>query len=404
MKKNIVIVGAGPAGLCLARSLEETDLHVTVIEKGAIESFSNPAPDGRDIALTHFSKKSLEKFGAWKHIPTESISTIEEAKVLDGHSPYALHFNCNEINHDTLGYLVPNYQIRKALFEVTANNPKLEFMFNTAVTSVTTDESESLITLSNGETLSAALIVAADSRFSETRRNMGIAAHMHDFGQAAIVCTMEHEIPHQQVAYECFQYGRTLAVLPLHGNKSSIVITAPENMAKTLIDMSPHEFSFDVEQYFNRKFGNMELLGDRHLYPLVAVYARKFVAKRFALIGDAAVGMHPVTAHGFNLGIMGQQTLTTLIKSALKNNEDIASNKLLSSYQSKHRRDSLPIYLGTNAIVKLYNNDHRIPKLLRKAVLRVGNRILPAKRAIMRHLTTESRDFPLRNLLVDRRK
>ena len=159
----------------------------------------------------------------------------------------------------------------------------------TSASAVATDADDAHVTLASGDTLSAALVVAADSRFSETRRNMGIEAQTHDFARVAIVCRMAHERPHGGVAFECFQYGGTLAVLPMPGELSSIVITVSADHAREIAAMSDTRFSDDVGERFGQRLGRMTLASERVSYPLVGVHADRFVAKRFALIGDAAV-------------------------------------------------------------------------------------------------------------------
>ncbi|MEE9575333.1 MAG: 5-demethoxyubiquinol-8 5-hydroxylase UbiM, partial [Gammaproteobacteria bacterium] len=300
MKYDVIIIGGGPAGLSFACSLADTDLNVVIIEKLARKVLADSAFDGRDIALTHLSVKVLKELGIWSRIPSDCISPIKEARVLDGTSPYFLHFDYRKVCDDALGYLVSNHLIRKALYEEVETLSNVQLITDIAVTSVSIDSEGASVLLSNGETIEAALIVAADSRFSETRRKAGISAAMRDFGQVAIVCRMEHEKPHRDIAYECFHYGRTLAVLPLTGNQSSIVITAHTNRCNEILNMSEDKFNDDISHQFKHHLGKMKLVGERFPYPLVAVHADKFATKRFALIGDAAVGMHPVTAHGFN--------------------------------------------------------------------------------------------------------
>jgi ubiquinone biosynthesis UbiH/UbiF/VisC/COQ6 family hydroxylase len=387
MKYDVIIIGAGPAGLSFACSLADTGLNIAIIEKSSKKSLANPVYDGRDIALTHLSVKLLKQLGAWSRIPSDCISPIKEARVLDGTSPYFLHFDHRKVCNDALGYLVSNHLIRKSLYEQVETLSNVKLIADAAVTSINTDSAGVSVMLSNGETIEAALIAAADSRFSETRRMVGISAAMRDFGQIVIVCRMKHEKPHHDIAYECFHYGRTLAVLPLTGNHSSIVITAPTDRCNEILNMSEVNFSEDISHQFKHRLGKMELLGERYPYPLVAVHADNFISTRFALIGDAAVGMHPVTAHGFNLGIKGQDTLTKEIKSALKKNMDIGSSTVLEDYQSKHRRVTHPLYLGTNGIVRLYNNNKLTARIMRKTMLRLGNNIWPIKRAIMNKLT-----------------
>lgn len=386
---DVIIVGAGPAGLCFARELAGTGLKIAVIEKLSEKVLANPPQDGRDIALTHLSEKILRELDIWPRIPKSEISLLKEAKILNGASPYVLHFDCRETGKDTLGFMVSNHLIRKAAYEALADFSNIDLMTKVEVTSTATDSTSGTVRLANGKTLECSLVVAADSRFSTVRRGQGIPASMHDFSRVAIVCQMEHEKPHNETAFECFYYGQTLAILPLPGNKSSIIITLPAGASEEVLNMEKSMFNKDIQQRFENRLGKMKLIGKRYSYPLVAVYANKFVTTRFALIGDAAVGMHPVTAHGFNLGLRSAHTLADEIKTALNIGEDIGSSEMLERYQSKHRRISLPLYLATNAIVDLYTTEILPARIVRDTMLRLGNHVLPVKRAIM-NLLTES--------------
>lgn len=387
MENQIVIIGAGPAGLSFAHSLANTDIQITMIEQSSKDALAHPQIDGRDIALTHFSKALLQRLGIWERFPDNAISQIKQAKVTDGDSPYVLGFDYNAKNDDCLGFMVANHHIRKVLFDEVRECANIKLMTDCSVESVRTDSTGAYVTLNNGETLDTSLIVAADSRFSASRRSMGISASMHDFGRDAIVCRMQHEHVNPGIAFECFHYGRTLAVLPISKHESSIVITVKSDQSSTVCTMSKKEFNLDIQQRFGNRLGDMKLTGKRYPYPLVAVWANQFIANRFALIGDAAVGMHPVTAHGFNLGLKSQNTLSSLIKQAALQNQDIASHELLKKYQAKHMRTARPVYLGTNAIVKLFTNDLPLPKLVRKAVLRFSNHFPPIKHVIVNQLT-----------------
>lgn len=215
MRQDIIIIGAGPAGLAFARSLADTGLRVTMIERSPLEQLKAPAFDGRDIALTNLSVKILQGLGIWSRIQNSDISPIKQARVLDGASPYFLNFDCTEDDIEALGYLVSNHVIRKALYDEVSTIENVEIIADVSVTGLDTNNSRASVRLSNGQTIESSLIVAADSRFSETRRMMGIAASMYDFGRTVIVCRMSHEKSHQHIAHECFNYGRTLAVLPL---------------------------------------------------------------------------------------------------------------------------------------------------------------------------------------------
>ncbi len=384
---DIVIIGAGPAGLGFARSLADTGLQIAILEKLPESVLADPPADGRDIALTHTSEATMRDLGMWDHIPADRIGTIRDAKVVNGQSPYALHFDASRSGADYLGHIVPNFLIRRAAYNVVKDFDNITLFTGVEVTDVHTDTAAGTVTLADGRTLSARLVIAADSRFSGTRRKMGISAAMQDFGRVVIVCEMEHELSHNDTATECFHYDQTLAILPMHGNLSSVVVTISADRADDIMAMTPEAFADDIANRFGNALGKMTLVSERHPYPLVSVYADKFITTRFALVGDAAVGMHPVTAHGFNLGLFGADVLSGEIRHALQNGTDIGDFGVLSRYQSRHRRKSRPIYLGTNVLVKLYTDTSPPARILRDAALRLGNILPPVKSGIMRQLT-----------------
>lgn len=388
MDYDIVVVGAGPAGLALARSLAGNGLRMALIERQAETELADPPVDGRDIALTHLSRSILQRLGAWDRIAADQVSPLQQAKVLDGDSAYTLEFDNSGQAGEPLGYLIANHLIRRALFEAVAPLDGVDLLSDTTVTRVSSSADAAEAVLADGRRLSARLLIGADTRFSDTRRQMGIGAEMNDFGRVAIVCRMQHELAHDNTAWECFHYGRTLAVLPMPGNASSIVITVPADEAPGIVAMHEAEFNADIEQRFGHRLGRMRLSGERFSYPLVAVHAKRFVAQRFALIGDAAVGMHPVTAHGFNLGLSGVDLLVREIRRLISRGADLADPTALARYQSRHRLATLPLFHGTNEIVGLFTDDRLPARLARKAVLRLSNHLPPVKWAIRNKLVS----------------
>ncbi len=387
MNFDVTIVGAGPVGLSFARALSDTSLNIAIIDRQTSKSLANPPEDGREIALTHLSKKILTSFGIWQEIDQNGISLIKEAKVINGASPYSLHFNHQDTSENTLGHLIPNRLIRAAAYKVAKESKAIKIITGVGVDSFNIDANKAEIKLSNKEIIHCSLMIAADGRLSSSRRSMGIPSEVKDFGKTVIVCKMEHEKPHSNIAYECFHYGRTLAVLPMVGNYSSIVITISSDQADAIMKMKDQTFNEDIQSRFNSRLGGMMIVGKKYSYPLFASHASHFHANRFALIGDASVGMHPVTAHGFNLGLRGSKTLATVIKEALSNKLDFASVEILSKYNQKHQRSTRPLYYGTNLLVDLYNSERLTAKVLRRLALRFGNNFWPVKKFIMGQLT-----------------
>lgn len=388
---DIIIVGAGPAGLSFARALADSGLSITLIEKSTLETLQNPPYDGREIALTHLSKEIMQRLGTWQRIPESEIYPLRDAKVLNGRSGYQLHFpqpsHARGEPTDRLGYLISNHNIRKASYEAAAEADNIEFICGVGVKEAVTSTEQAQVVLDNGSVLTAKLLVAADSRFSQTRRQLGIASDMHDYSRTMFLCRMKHTVSNRHTAFECFHYGRTIALLPLEEYLTNTVITVDSDRVSSIQNLSPEALAASVKQQLDGRLGDMELASSIHSYPLVGMLAERFYSTRSALIGDAAVGMHPVTAHGFNLGLSSADILAALITEAVQQGRDFASPALLARYDSKHSLHARPLYYGTNMLLKLFTNETPPAKLLRGLVLRVSNNFPPLKQLITRQLT-----------------
>ena len=222
---------------------------------------------------------------------------------------------------------------------------------------------------------------------------MGIAADLHDFGRSMLVCCMTHDEPHHHAAWEWFGYGQTLALLPMNDDpatgehRSSVVLTLPSQDIDPLVTLEPATFNQEMARRFDQRLGRMTLASTRHAYPLVAVYPRRLVGQRFACVGDAAVGMHPVTAHGFNFGLLSIDNLAGTVRAAHARGADIAAPDGLARYEQTQRRATLPLYLATQLVTQLYTRDNPPARALRTLALHVGERFTPFKRLIAASLT-----------------
>jgi ubiquinone biosynthesis UbiH/UbiF/VisC/COQ6 family hydroxylase len=388
---DVVIIGAGPAGLSLAGALAEQGLAIAVVERLPATALAAPEFDGREIALTHFAVDVLRGLGAWGRIPAVMIAPLCEARVLNGAGGHALSLSPGRERGERLGHLVPNFQIRRALYEAAQARPNIRLFADSTATGFTAGEAQASVSLACGTSLTARLVVAADTRFSEMRRRAGIGAAMRDFGASMLLCRMAHETPHGEVATEWFGYGQTIAMLPLNGTAetphlSSLVLTLPAREIERLHGLDDAAFGAEITSRYQARLGAMRPVSSRHVYPLVAAYAERFVAPRFALVGDAAVGMHPVTAHGFNFGLRGQHVLAGLIAAARSNKSDIGAPALLQRYERAHRLATRPLYLATNATARLYTDDSLPARMLREAMLRIGERLPPVRHAMVAKL------------------
>ena len=383
---DVAIIGAGPVGLAFAQSLSGQGLAVAIVERQPESVLADPPFDGREIALTHHSRQVLASVGAWDDIPTDAISPLRRAQVLNGRAPHALTFTPpKEAQDQPLGFLVPNHLIRAGLFKSFQRVAGVSLFAGTALERLTVARDGATLRLANGETITAKLAVAADTRFSESRKGQGIGAITHDFKRSMMVCRMAHEAPHHETAVEWFDYGQTAALLPVNGQISSVVITRSAAEITTLMAMEPAEFEAEMQRCLaRRKLGALKLISTRHAYPLVATFAHRFTGPRFAVIGDAAVGMHPVTAHGFNLGLSGAAILAGELKAG---GVDAGLAAALRRYESRHRRASFPLFAGTNAIATLYSKESPPARIARHAILGLGSALPPAQRMISAMLT-----------------
>jgi ubiquinone biosynthesis UbiH/UbiF/VisC/COQ6 family hydroxylase len=386
---DVVVVGAGPAGLCLVRSLAGSGLRVALVERQPEAALIAPADDGREIAITHRSQRLLRELGIWPRLAADEIGILRDARVIDGNDRDGLMFRHEEAGRSQLGWLLSNHAIRRAAYAEVAELPDVTQFTGTRVTAMEVDDSAAEVTLDHGEVLRAKLVVAADSRFSELRRAAGIAASMHDFGKTMLVLRMRHEVPHAQTAWEWFDVGQTLALLPLHDpHVSSAVLTLSPPEMRALLALDDDALGVHMEARFHGRLGRMSVAGPRCAYPLVGVYARRFVAERFALVGDAAVGMHPVTAHGFNFGLLGQHVLAREIRAAAAAGQPIWNPSLLRRYEREHRRATRSLYLATQLLASLYTDDRLPARALRKLALGACAHAGPFRRMVMTGLTT----------------
>ncbi|GAM96885.1 2-octaprenyl-3-methyl-6-methoxy-1,4-benzoquinol hydroxylase [alpha proteobacterium U9-1i] len=378
---DLIIVGAGPAGLSLAARLAGAPLRIALIDKSSEAALSEPAYDGREIALTRASIERLRTLGAWQRLGAKEAAPLVRAEVLDGASSFVLPFTDRRAR-EPLGALVSNAALRRALFECVQVQGDCDLFAGRTAHIGDIDDKGASLRLQNESTLAGKLIVAADTRFSSLRQCQGIGAHIVDFGRTMLVCRVRHTQAHNNVATEWFDRGQTIAMLPLLEGQSSFVLTLDTLDMAGIKALSAEAFAREIERRTQRRWGEITLTSERFYYPLIAVYADRFVAPRFALLGDAAVGMHPVTAHGFNFGLKGAFALGREILATHREGRDIGASRGLARYERDHRRATLPLFAATNAIAKLYADERMVARWARGAGLRLMNAAPGARRIV----------------------
>lgn len=384
---DIVIVGGGPAGLAFARSLAGSGLAVALVEAQSATALAAPAYDGREIALTWRSVAILRDLGIWSMLPAADVAPLRAARVQNGASSFALDFEPGEAGQ--LGWLVSNHRIRAALWAAVGGQAGLTLHTGRRVVAAQAERRGAQVQLDDGTRIAARLLVAADSRFSPVRTMLGIAAALHPLDRSMLLCRVAHDLPHGAVATEWFGLDQTVAMLPLNDQQTSIALTLPTAAIAALAQCDDAALAAELTRRTDRRLGELRLTSTRHVYPLVTAWAHRFVGPGCALIGDAAVGMHPVTAHGFNLGLSGQALLAQQVLRAVRRRRSPGAAPALWQYEAGHRAAAAPLFAATNALVRLYTDPRPAARVARDAVLRIGAR-MPGVQAGVRSMLTRS--------------
>ncbi len=301
---DVIIGGGGMVGLTLALAFAQGGLKVIVADPVAAKTALDEAFDGRVSALSYSSVRMLQALGLWDDLAADA-QPINDILVTDAGlgrapSPFSLHFDSAEIGQP-MGHIAENRHIRRALFAGVARQP-LVTPVTTALANLETVPNGILAELSNGDSVHAKLAVAADGRESPMREQMGIGVIAWAYPQWGIVATVEHEHPHGGTAYEHFLPSGPFAILPMTGNRSSLVWTEREDIAPAMMKLPDDEFDAEIARRFGSHLGATKAAGPRWSYPLRFHLARSYVKPRFALAGDAAHGIHPIAGQGLNLG------------------------------------------------------------------------------------------------------
>ena len=232
--------------------------------------------------------------------------------------------------------------------------------------------------------MTARVLVGCDGRQSATAARAGIGRTGHNYGQTALVCAVAHERPHGGTAHQFFMPTGPLAILPLPGNRSSIVWSETDANARTIAALDDGAFLDILRPRFGDFLGDISLAGPRFSYPLTLTLADRYAAPRLALVGDAAHGVHPIAGQGLNLGLRDVAALAEILVSAARRGEDFGALDVLERYQTWRRPDSTALALGMDAVNMLFSNDNSALRVARDTGMGLVGRFAPLRRAFIR--------------------
>ena len=385
---DVIVTGGGLNGPALALALARAGLRVAVIDAQPAEARAEADFDGRAYALAVASQRLLAAVGVWERLAGQA-QPILEIKTTDGRpgegpSRFFLHFEAAEIEEGPMGFMVEDRHLYAAFLAAMRAEPGISHLPATTVTAQEAGPAGIAVTLSDGRRLTGRMLAGCDGRQSGTAARAGIGRTGWGYGQTALVCAVAHERPHGGIAHQFFMPSGPLAILPLTGNRSSIVWSERDAAARAIAALGDAEFLEVLRPRFGDFLGEVTLAGGRFSYPLNLTLANAYVAPRVALVGDAAHGVHPIAGQGLNLGFRDVGALAEVLVEAHRRGEDIGAADVLERYQSWRRFDATALALGMDAVNRLFSNDNPLLRAARDLGMGVVGALPGLRRAFIR--------------------
>lgn len=398
MKTDFIIVGGGLNGPALAIAAADAGFTVSIIDSLPKAVRETRDFDGRSYALALASKRLLQGIGVWADV-AEHAQPMLEIKVTDGRAgegaaPWMLHFDHAEIEEGPMGFMVEDRHLRGAFLTAMDRHRNITQIDGETVVAQHVNDAGVTVTLASGGTVSGALLIGSDGRKSGTAVRAGIKRTGWGYDQTAIVCAVEHERSHGGIAHQFFMPHGPLAILPLTGNRSSIVWAETTARAAEVMALDDSGFLDALRPAFGSFLGEIGLTGARFTYPLGLTLANSFIAERTALIGDAAHGMHPIAGQGLNAGLRDVAALMDVISEARARGADLGGPQTLASYQQWRRFDTATLALATDAFNKVFSNDNTILRAARDLGMGLVNGAPSLRRKFIREAAGLTGDLP----------
>jgi 2-octaprenyl-6-methoxyphenol hydroxylase len=390
---SVVIVGGGHVGLLLALALERLGLQPTTVDAQPVAATLRTPFDGRAIALMYGSKRVFEALGLWA--PLAAVAEPVRAVALeDRSSSAALDYQAAEIVDHPFGYGIETRALRRILLELVLERPAIQVVAPARLAGVERIGDRITARLDDGRRLRAALIVGADGRGSTVRARAGLDGSSRDYGQTALTFAIEHELPHDGRVREFLRPPGPLALLPIGRDLSSVTWVEAAGLASSLLAGPVDALAVALGERLGDVLGGFEIVGEPAGHPLSIHRARRFVAPRIALVGDAAHGIHPIHAQGFNLAVRDVATLAEVLVEAARAGRDVGDAESLMRYDRLRRADARMVAGMTDGLNSLFSNDLGPAKVLRRVGLNALGRLSPLKHLAMRRGMGLSGELP----------
>ena len=381
---DVVIVGGGLIGASLALALDQARLNAALVEPHAA---ALPPPDdrwdGRVYAISPGSAAFLESCGVWSRVPRERISRVEAMRVYGDEPGARLEFSAYDAGLRELAFIVENRLLQKALWERLKRTPTLSLFWPARCSRIAWDAHEVVLGLEDGNELRSRLLIGADGADSWVRREAGIAASPVSYGELGVVANFEAEKRHHGIAYQWFRRDGVLALLPLPGNRVSMVWSTSEAHGRELLALEAPALATQVTAASAQALGSLSLITAPAAFPLQLQRVAQFVRPRLALVGDAAHNVHPLAGQGVNLGFRDARELVAVLRDRGVQT-DCGDYFLLRRYERARREDVAALQLTTDGLHRLFAHDSAWIARARNLGLTWVNALPPLKNMLVR--------------------
>ena len=398
LDSDIIIVGGGLNGSLLAIAAAKIGFSTIVLDSKETHSDELNSFDGRSYALAASSVRLLKNLDIFEDIRdcSQPILDIEilDGKLVQGPSQFSLHFDNNEIHDGPMGYIIEDRFIQKALFAKILASKRIDYKFDSKVIKHYRQGSYISVRLDNGQKLRTKLVVGADGRNSDIAKQAKIKKLGWRYKQNALVCAIEHEIDHKGLAWQYFLPSGPLAILPMTGNRSSIVWTEKTKDADAISLLDDNQYMEILNSRLGSFLGKSKLIGGRHSFPLELRIADRFIDDRLALIGDAAHSVHPIAGQGLNAGFKDVAVLAHVLQDSCQRGEDFGSLGVLKRYEEWRRFDSVQLAYSTDLFNRLFSNENEALQLIRNIGIKILDSIPAAKRNIIKEAAGITGELP----------
>ncbi len=395
---DIAIVGGGLVGLSMALALDQAGLRTVLVDRSPLSIWHDAGFDGRASAITSSSRAMLQALGVWAEIEDHAQPMVDivvtDSRLGEQARPTLLHFDTDAADGDAAAFMMENRVLGERLAAAVDRSATISVVAPASAVVREQRGGQAVLDVDTGEEIHAGLIVAADGRSSRLRQAAGIETVGWSYAQHGIVTTVEHERPHGGVAEEHFLPAGPFAILPLTGNRASLVWTERDSVAVDVMALDDDGFEAELLRRFGTHLGRVRMVGPRWSYPLAMQLSKSYVAPRLALVGDAAHAVHPIAGLGLNLGLRDAAALTEVCVDALRLGLDVGSIDVLKRYEAWRRPDNVSVALATDGLNRLFSNDNPALRAVRDLGLGVVDRLPPLKDFFMSEAAGLSGELP----------